>query len=76
MTSVESVTKAGIRKGKVFLRFASKDKKLHEVLLPPAVAVQAAVSIFAEVCKLPEADALTHAQWAAVFEAMFRYLGA
>ena len=75
MVRIRKTAGSGIRKNKVLLSFEGEDKKLHEVLLPPAVAMQAAVSIIRTVRDLPEVDALTQAQLASLFEAIFAYLG-
>ena len=75
MVRVSKSARSGVRGDKIFLSFVGEDKKAYELLLPPAVALQAAMSILGEACKLPEGDALTQAQWASVFEAVLRYLG-
>lgn len=75
MLRVTKTAGSGIRKNKVLLRFVGEDRKLYDVLLPPAAAIQAALSIFGEICNLPESDALTQAQWASLFEAIIRSLG-
>ena len=74
MLRVRKTAGSGIRKDKVCLNLVGEDKKLHEVLLPPAVAIQAAVSILNTARDLPE-DALTQTQLASLFEAIFMYLG-
>ena len=75
MVRVTKTARSGVRGDKIFLSLVGEDKKAYELLLPPAAAIQAAVSILGAACKLPEADALTQAQWASVFEAVLRYLG-
>ena len=74
MLRVAKSAESGIRKNNVLLNFVGEDNKLHSVLLPPAVALQAAVSILRSVGDL-ETDALTQTQLASVFEAILLYLG-
>ena len=75
MLRVRKTAKSGIHGNNVLLSLVGQDKKLHKILLPPAAAVQAAVSILGTVTELPEGDALTQAQWVSVMEMLFRCLG-
>lgn len=75
MLHVRKTAGSEVHKDKVRLSLVGEDRKLHEILLPPAAAVQVAVSILGVIRELPEKEALTQTQLASLFEAIFVYLG-